>query len=477
MTLGASRITLKIFAALALILAWTLLVRPHFSLALHSDSLYIDDLWRSFFDGRGLKAWSLPPGPSFIPDLPLYALSTLAGQDLGLRHALYALLQAALIWAGLALCARRYFVLAWPEAMLGALTGLSFFVLLLTDQSGLSDLFQPTHHGGSVAAMLWILALAPDRERPGYFALALWALALACLIFSDKSLLAWAILPLMVMQAMQGRLYAKWVVAVLLGLGIASLAATWMREHGGPRVSSFNTEYFLQHVPELLRGGFGSLADSLKAAPALGLIALLWFGWVSWQAGAGLACFFLLSALSTVFLGALVGGISGRHLFPLYFSPAAFLPLWLFQRVRGAGPILALTCLACMALLCASMGLPSLDALRAPYPSEVSALEDALGRPDQVSGYAEYWQCRRFRMLSRRGLWLDPAGTELSADGRLKNYFFISNSAMRPTPHFYVIMKGLEPKGVEKAFGKPQLEQDIGGFEVWFYRPDRDLKL
>src|SRR4051812_18616235 len=122
------RLPLLSFLLLCLALLWTFLARPAFLPGLNSDSLYIDDLWASFFDGRGFRAWYLPPGPSFFPDLPLYALSLAAGPDLGLRHLLYALLSAGLLAGGAALCCRRLLGLSGLDSCLCAFSGLGFYL-------------------------------------------------------------------------------------------------------------------------------------------------------------------------------------------------------------------------------------------------------------------------------------------------------------------------------------------------------------
>jgi hypothetical protein len=465
-------------AGLALILAWSMLARPTLLLELNSDTLYIDDFWASLFDGRGWRAWNLPPNPSFFPDVALYALSTLAGADWGMRHAVYALLQGAMLGWGLALCGRRYFGLPWPEALAASLAGLTLYILLLSPASGLGDLFQPSHHGSSMAMLLGMLAFFPRSSallKPWEFAA--WALAAALACYSDRSILAWAFVPALVMMAVEGSWRWSWILAVLAALEAASLANAALERGGGPRISYPLLSYFAAHMLPMALAGLQSVARVFAQAKALGCLGLAWLVWACARWKAPLAWFTLASAASTLVLAVLMGGLAGRHFYPLYFLPCGFIPMALLQRQRAAFLALALLAGASLAGLCAAAGGPWGPRLRSPYPDEVAGLESALAAPRAVSGYADYWHCRRTRMLSRRGLWLDPVDSGLAGKRGLVGYAFISNGCSRPGPHGYVIVDGLGAPGVEKAFGPPALRRRIGSWEVWSYGPSRDLEL
>lgn len=464
-----------VIAVLALSLGWALLVHPTYAFDLNSDALYIDDLWRSFFDGRGFRAWILPPGPSLFPDLPLYALSTLVGPDLGLRHTLYAFWVAALLYGALASCMRRWLGMGALDSALAALAGLALYVALLSPESGLGDIFRPSHHGGTLVVALWALALAPgEGEEPGPLALLLWTLTVAAAEFSDPMFLGWAVLPLLGFCRARGRMNPAWILSLAAGLLASRLAMDWMRHSGGPMVSVLQWGYFRAHRGAVMAEGVRGMAYVAEHAPALGALALLWLAWIGRRLSPALAWFSLLAALSTLAPLLFTGKIAGRHLLPLYFIPAAFLPAFVWSRAGAWLAPFSLALALSLAWSCAQAESPE---LKAPYPEALAQLEGGLERPGAMAGWADYWSARRLRLLSRRGLWLDPVGTELAGDLGLARYPFISNTRLPALKHSLVLMDKLDPAGVIKAFGKPRAVKRYGGMEVWFYPEDKDLAL
>ena len=56
---------------------------------LNSDQLYLPSLYEDLFVSHGsLRAWVLPPAPSFFPDLVLYAVAKVFTKNVGLAFAL-----------------------------------------------------------------------------------------------------------------------------------------------------------------------------------------------------------------------------------------------------------------------------------------------------------------------------------------------------------------------------------------------------
>jgi hypothetical protein len=463
-----SRLPLLSLLLLCLALLWTFLARPAFLPELNSDSLYLDDLWASFFDGRGFKAWYLPPAPSFFPDLALTWISQAAGPDLGLRHLLYALLSAALLGGGGALCCRRLLGLGALESCLCAFSGLGFYVAFMAPNSTLSQIFVPGHHGGAMIASLGMLAFAPRRGKaPGFLALALWALAAGLMALSDRLILAWALVPLFFYLGGERAPRLAWLAAVLTGWVLASaLLFYWRRS--GPHVGGFGLEFYRSNAGPLLREGLGSFATLLRREALLGLLAAAWFGFLAWKTQAGLARFCCLSGLASLGIVTFAGGVSGRYFYPIFFAAAVFSPSFAALRWKGSAAFMALAAVFFLGLRALNAGPPGLALHRETPPPGLAALQAQLERSPPSCGYADYWRSRQLRMLSHGKVWTEPV-ISYPGLGRVGPNRWIANPLAPPYPRNYVVMNGLDRAAVQSSFGKPKKKKYFEGLEVWFY--------
>ena len=462
------RLPLLSFLLLALALLWTFLARPAFLPELNSDSLYLDDLWASFFDGRGFRAWYLPPAPSFFPDLPLYALSLAAGPDLGLRHLLYALLSAGFLAGGTALACRRQLGLgAWESCVCG-LSGLGLYVAFMSSNSSLSQIFVPGHHGGAMIVALGMLALAPQKEAPSAVALLFWALAAGMMALSDRLILAWALLPLFFSLGRERVPRLAWFAALLTGWVLAS-AILFSWRHQGPHIGSFGIAFYFAHTGPIVREGFRSFAALIRQEIPLSLAAVAWFGFLAWRTRPALAWFSCLSALASLGIIAFAGGVSGRYFYPIFYGAAAFLPAFAALRFKGSGTAAAWGIILVLGLRSLNAGVPSLELHREASPPGLAELEASLKAGPPSCGYADYWRSRQLRMLSKGVVWTDPL-MDYPKLGRVAPHRWISNPLAPPYPRNYVVVNGLDTACLEGTFGKPSVKKIFEGLEVWFYQ-------
>lgn len=470
----------------------------------HSDALYLpvlfDDLARQ---GGRLADWFLTPAPYFFPDMPLYGLAWLAGDDVFAQTMTFALLQTALMALAIYLLARQ----ALADARLPAAAALSivFIWLGLHADDPFVRLFASAHHYGAFIAALLLCALwlGQDTDRANgrnRFALAAIAGITFVTTLSDALFLAHTALPMLAAALLcrHGAAPATRPRRAALLLLVPALAGMLAYRFVVTHPTRFPTRLSLSDLPRNLDEIINICSTLFGGRPLLAAALLLSLGF-------GAACtlaslrrrslpgvprplhlFGAFAALSC--LASIAALLLSKNVLPVprYLIGALSMPLiaglfalvhFLDARWRHAGPMLCLAlCLAFSGLL-ASQAWPLRDVRdtdRYYYPEQVACIDRTLAAAGARYGMAQYWDAKRLQALSRQPLTLAQYTGEL---GQME--WITSTRFYRPNYDFAIIA-GQEsaefrlPRARVAALGgEPAQEVACGDRTVLLYETGR----
>lgn len=458
---------------LALAVLWTWLARhpPVFA-----DALTLAEVYQGLREGQGLGHWLFSTAPSLFPDLGATALATWLGRGLVEAQRWHGFfLGLGLGWGAARLLQQLWGLPKWQArafAAAGLLLGLT-----LIPAEGLAAVLAPGHHGWACVMALWAWAWAmqqggrPARFWPQWSLMLGWGLALA----SDRFLLLWALLPLLVLGFALPRGPRSRVWLTVLGAWpFAWLAGLWLRASGA-KVGVFQWSYAQAHAHELL-GAFKAAGPVLLQTHAwsLGFAAVglaLWIGAAfrapraAWALGAWALTLAASSAIC------LLAGAYGRYLLFPFWALLLMTPALVAMRWPWLGP--------------ASMLAPALLGLlwlappaASPVAAELrqSAWMDQMAEQRGLSyGVSDYFHSRPLRLFSAHGLQVLPMvsqGTRLFPHLWVVDRRLFPDGQLQSQPQF-AIVNGLDPGSVRATLGSPREVLQGEGLELWIYREPR----
>lgn len=512
------------------LLAWLVLALSasvlRFKVYLHSDSLFLDDLFSDLLLHGGRWAeWKFSSAPDFVPDMLLYLLAFPLFGDPATRIFFVSLIQVFLVAAVLLWCARKIDPALGKSAAVSILLLLALFTLA-SAKSGMWLYFYTTNN--HLATLLFGLTgaglMLRYLERPATATTA-WLIAgcvaaslstqLFTLSFTLPVLMllggAWLMLGGAPAHRPQRRALARLaamvfgaqVLAALLAKVVIRNVANEGRVHASPETAGIALRNFLQAI----KTAFAPDNGLTLACATLVLLALLFLayrllracvldrqgltvGASDWRFGAASA---LLGAVLVVnvFGVVLSGGFADQYAMRYFVFPLALAlvlcVIRLDQLLKGRAWLTGASQLALGAVI--AVGATRLTLEPPPPIVGPSALAagcltriEAAGFPLRA-GIAEYWNARGVRYL------LPAKNPILATDNKLAPDFHVSTlgPVLRPQDYpahhynFAILYGAVEPAdpGYTAATLRPALPPPTrvdncgdGRLEIWLYQDD-----
>jgi hypothetical protein len=462
---------------------WYLQLKVDVALLFHSDSDYLPALYRDLVEQGGrLSQWNLTPAPSFVPDWPLFFLARWCAGDLFHALPVYFVLQGLLLCALLLWLARS--VLDRQQAMAtAAWASVLVFYWAMRPIVPYVYFYLSAFHCGVFLLLLLSLRLA---QRQWYWLLGTVAV-LASL--SDRLyVLQYSLPALATLAGLHWRQRLPWlrqalaiVLGSVMGVQLYKLVA---------RPLTLPWKIALDAIPVNLPQLGNMLGETWQYAPACLLLLSLYYlaltlllpgtllgrGWrIRHPLAAQLALFNWLSMAAT--LAAVL--LSSNSLTVRYFIPAYVLPLLVGPVMLYTGlparwhGYLTTALLACAVWQTQAMLLPVLRDLdqvqQAYYPPPVACLDGVIAQYRLQRGMANYWDAKRYGMLSRHQPVMAPYTSALEP-----MHWITSESVFSKPYDFVLVGIGQQPDvlpvdALLRLNGAPAARVSCGVFEVLVY--------
>ena len=470
---------------------------------LNSDQLYLPSLYEDLFVNHGsLRAWVLPPAPSFFPDLVLYAVVKPFTTNVGLAFALAVCAQFALTVAlagWLLRTACPSYRVPWIEVLLSGIA----LLLLLAAHPMSHDFFSMTHHVGALAvgialAALWTRTLDQWRASEGVAtALLVFLGAASDLIFVPQFVLplCFATLFLGVSRRLSRRAAARPLMATGAGLVAAigvirflqtkgSAAGAELARAGAPGVTPESPHGFIRLAGPVLGENVVDLSAWLSGPFSVLLVVALLAAAViarrSWREQPTrdrdrtlFVCVFFLGCMACTLCGPVATlGVDPRYMQPVYFLPALFLP-W-FLRALGWSAVQRVSLLGVSAfavfLAACSSGRPLAPAsFHLPYPASVACVDRVAEDAGAEYAFASYWYARYIQFHSRRGLFVNELSEDLGPRVWISSRSWYARATAARPDRVVVVSARLPVERFDDVLGRPLRVSSCPGFDVYTY--------
>lgn len=462
-----------------------------------SDALYLPTLFTDVLERGGrLADWRLTPAPYVFPDMPMYAVAHMFGENAFVRIGVFALLQILAVFALLAALMKNIGV---PHAALTAAAATAGMTVLgLAGSHPFVFLFVSAHHYGIFLAQLALLALwfeasstSPDWEIRSWVArLAMLALT-ALTTLSDVLFLAQTVVPLAAMS---------WFFAA------RNRQPAWRRVWRDHRAL-----LVVGGVSAILMAVLANVSDTLTAGPAivvspfqgLGIFKFIHFEGAQTPALALCGCLWLimvglrfwalsrgafLESIDPLFVFSAFGILSlivaftltsaaphVRYMIPIFSWPVilSFTLLAHFQ-VRWHRFALGAAALATIVWGAALTGrLIALNGFSTGYyPNEIACLDAVLEPTEARYGIAQYWDAKPVENFSRVGIRIAQYGSDL------RPYHWISSASSFSDRYDFALVNldqsgaYLIPEARLKEINGPPLQETVCGTQkILVYLP------
>lgn len=466
---------------------WYLQLKIDLALLFHSDSDYLPALYRDLVQHNGrLSQWYLTPAPSFLPDWPLFFLAHWLAGDFFHALPLFFVLQGGLLF-GLAWWLARAVLDSRAAPLAAAFATVLVFYWAMQTVTPYSYFYLSAFHCGAFLLLLLSLRLQHGQ--------ACWLLGVVAALaaLSDRLYVLQYALPALatlgLLQWRQGLPWKRQAAAILIGsligmqlyklvahahklpwglslAGIDSnlaqlggmLAQTWQR---APLCLTLLIAYYLA-VSLLLPGTLAGRGWRIRQPLAAQLAV---FSWLSGAAGVAVVL------VST-------NDFTVRYFIPAFVLPLLLGPLLLYsclpQRWQRHLPVLLMALTAGLTLKMLLPQLRDLDQVRqAYYPPQVACMDAMLAQHKLRRGIANYWDAKRYGMLSR------TQPVIASYTSQLNGMRWITSEAVFSQSYDFALISHevdvLDAAALIRLNGVPAARADCGNFEVLAW-PDGGLQ-
>ncbi len=488
-------------------------VQIHDARVYNSDMLYLPALFQDLTEWGGhLFEWRLTPAPYFFPDMLVYFAFASTVTNWHLAYTFSIVAHVILFTGGWAFLGRYFFTNSGQRLTYAAFVLITSALLLMLPAA--SRIIQPqfsiSSHFGVMALLPYALGLAlravngrATRRRMPW----IWAgliLLSGLLAMSDALAYAQIILPLLLAVFFLGLLNkATWriVGAMAVSVGAAVLLAYWLRLW----LIRYRPFPFSPNTVETMGNAFTELMSALlqdwQSADRLFLLFLLAAMGIhaaiallsiyhaarrqDFPASLSFLSLFSLASIlltaAAVIVTSLFQGRGGfRYLFPLTVLPVYTLLPVVFYALRYLKAMPALLLLLALLLTGwqarAIAQTDALDRYGDYYPPLVTCVDAETARRGLRSGVGTYWDAKYISVLSKTGVKVLQATSDLSP------YVWINNPAWygRFPPQFALFNPDY-PHAIDVArlinlYGYPQEVVDCDTRELWVYNRPEDAR-
>ncbi|MRW85301.1 hypothetical protein GJ698_14545 [Pseudoduganella sp. FT26W] len=468
---------------------WYLQLKADVALLFHSDSDYLPALYHDLVEQGGrLSQWNLTPAPSFLPDWPLFFLARWAAGDF--FHALpaYFVLQGLLLFALMLWLARALIDARQALATASCATVLVFYWAMHAISPYIYFYLSAFHCG---VFLLLLLSLRLEFRQSCWL---LGGVAMLAALSDRLYLLQYTLPAVLTLAALHWRQRLPWkrqALAIVLGslIGVRlyrlvahALTLPWMMSLDAVALNLPQLGRILDETWHYAPACLALLMMYYLVLSALLAGALLGRGWRLRQPlAARLALFNWLSmagTLAAVLLSANTPTV--RYFIPAYVLPLLVAPVLLYTSLpQHWHRHLTAALLLCAVWLTQSMLLPVLRDLgatqRTYYPPQVACMDGAIAQYGLQYGMSNYWDAKRFGMLSRHPRMIAPYTKELEP-----MHWITSESVFRRSYDFVLVGHGQELDVLDagtliRQNGAPAARIDCGTFDLLAY-PGGGLK-